>query len=88
MQSPDGEYCVNILICPWDFVGVISCDFVDRFSRSVTGDPPNHTKLHEQETDGSPRFDKSLGSGWILRFYGKAITGSRQSNEEPPLRHF
>jgi hypothetical protein len=29
---------------PWDFVGVISCDFVDRFSRSVTGDPRNHTK--------------------------------------------
>jgi hypothetical protein len=41
--------CQNFEL-PWGLVGVISCDFVDRFFGNVTGDPRNHTKQHEQET--------------------------------------
>jgi len=39
------------LYLPWDFFGVISCDFVDHYSRSVTADPRNHTNQQELETE-------------------------------------
>jgi len=37
----------------WDFVGVSSCDFVDRFFSERHG---RSTKSHEQETDGQSEF--------------------------------
>jgi len=39
-------------------IRAISCDFVDRASRSKSDDPRSHTKSHEQEANGYPSFDK------------------------------
>ena len=38
-ESHAGRRLSNILIWRGIFVGVSSCDFVDRFSLSITGDP-------------------------------------------------
>jgi len=43
-EIPHGNECVKTLDFALGLVGVISCNFVDRISRSVTGDPRKHTK--------------------------------------------
>ena len=65
------------------FVRVISCDFVDRFSRSVTGDPRNHTKKHEQENDSNSSFGQSLCRGCDLTFLEQSFNSKLPGAHRP-----
>jgi hypothetical protein len=46
-----GETVSKLEKLPWDFVGVISCDFVDRFFRGSTDDPRASHEITRIRTD-------------------------------------
>jgi hypothetical protein len=68
-KSPNptnGRDCVKTLIAVSLFVGVSSCDFVDRLVRSEKSDPRNYTKSHQPKSNGNPSFDTvSAVGGWF-----------------------